>query len=100
MLLRSSRGGPVHSLRHPRSILPRMKWILLRLIDGYRLLLSPFFGSQCRFYPTCSAYAREAIELHGSIRGSWLAVKRILRCGPWHPGGPDPVPPPGMMNDE
>jgi putative membrane protein insertion efficiency factor len=70
-----------------------MKWLLLRLIDGYKLLLSPFFGSQCRFYPTCSSYAREAIELHGSFKGSWLAVKRILRCGPWHPGGPDPVPP-------
>jgi len=79
-----------------RSILPRMKWILLRLIGGYRLLLSPFFGSQCRFYPSCSNYAREAIEIHGSLRGSWLAVTRILRCGPWHPGGTDPVPPGGM----
>lgn len=70
-----------------------MKTLLLALIDGYRLLLSPFFGRQCRFYPTCSNYAREAIEIHGSLRGSWLAVARILRCGPWHPGGPDPVPP-------
>jgi putative membrane protein insertion efficiency factor len=70
-----------------------MKTLLLALIDGYRLLLSPFFGSQCRFYPTCSNYAREAIEIHGSLRGSWLAVARILRCGPWHPGGTDPVPP-------
>ena len=69
-----------------------MKWLLLRLIDGYRLLLAPFFGRQCRFYPTCSAYAREAIAAHGSVRGSWLAVKRILRCGPWHPGGTDLVP--------
>jgi uncharacterized protein len=69
-----------------------MKWLLLRLIDGYRLALSPFFGTQCRFYPTCSAYAREAIEIHGSIKGSWLGIKRILRCGPWHPGGTDPVP--------
>ena len=72
-----------------------MKWLLLRLIDGYRLLLSPFFGTQCRFYPTCSAYAREAIEVHGSIKGAWLGIKRILRCGPWHPGGTDPVPPNG-----
>jgi len=72
---------------------PRMKSLLLALIDAYRLLLSPFFGTQCRFYPTCSAYAREAIEVHGSLRGSWLAVKRILKCHPWHPGGVDPVPP-------
>ena len=72
-----------------------MKWLLLRLIDGYRLLLSPFFGTQCRFYPTWSVYAREAIEVHGPIKGSWLAVRRIVRCGPWHPGGTDPVPPEG-----
>jgi uncharacterized protein len=70
-----------------------MKSVLLALIEGYRLLLSPFFGQQCRFYPTCSSYAREAIEVHGSIKGSWLAVARIARCGPWHPGGVDPVPP-------
>ena len=71
-----------------------MKWVLLRLIGGYQLLLSPFFGRQCRFYPSCSAYAREAIEVHGSLRGSLLAIRRILRCGPWNPGGVDPVPPP------
>lgn len=71
----------------------RMKTLLIALIDGYRLLLSPFFGTQCRFYPTCSSYAREAIEVHGAWRGSWLAVKRVLKCHPWHPGGVDPVPP-------
>lgn len=70
-----------------------MKSLLLGLIKGYQLLLSPFFGGQCRFYPTCSSYAREAIDVHGSLLGSWFAIKRILRCGPWHPGGPDPVPP-------
>lgn len=70
-----------------------MKTVLLALIDGYRLLLSPFFGSQCRFYPTCSAYAREAIEVHGTARGTWLALRRLLRCHPWHAGGVDPVPP-------
>lgn len=75
-----------------------MKAILLALIDAYRLLLSPFFGTQCRFYPTCSSYAREAIEVHGSLRGSWLAVKRILKCHPWHPGGVDPVPPARTKN--
>jgi hypothetical protein len=70
-----------------------MRAVLLLLIDGYRLLLSPFFGRQCRFYPTCSAYAREAIDVHGSFKGTWLAIRRILRCGPWHSGGMDPVPP-------
>jgi len=82
-----SRSGALYSAR--------MRTVLLLLIDGYRLLLSPFFGSQCRFYPTCSAYAREAIEVHGSFKGTWLAVRRILRCGPWHPGGVDKVPPKG-----
>jgi len=70
-----------------------MKTLLLVLIKGYKLLLSPFFGTQCRFYPTCSSYAHEAIEMHGALKGSWLAVKRILKCHPWHPGGVDPVPP-------
>ncbi|MEK6591780.1 MAG: membrane protein insertion efficiency factor YidD [Pseudomonadota bacterium] len=70
-----------------------MKILLLALIKGYKLLLSPFFGTQCRFYPTCSSYALEAIETHGALRGSWLALIRILKCHPWHAGGVDPVPP-------
>ena len=70
-----------------------MRTVLLGLIRIYQVLLSPFFGQQCRFYPTCSNYAREAIERHGSLKGSWLAVRRIAHCGPWHPGGTDPVPP-------
>ena len=70
-----------------------MKAVLLGLVRSYQILLSPFFEQHCRFYPSCSNFAREAIEVHGSLKGSWLAVGRILRCGPWHPGGPDPVPP-------
>lgn len=69
-----------------------MKPILLALIRAYRLLLSPWWGRQCRFTPTCSEFALEAIERHGSLHGSWLAMRRIGRCHPWHAGGFDPVP--------
>jgi putative membrane protein insertion efficiency factor len=75
-----------------------MKYLLLKLIAFYKVALSPFFGQQCRFYPTCSTYAKEAIELHGSLRGSWLAAKRIAKCAPWHPGGIDEVPPQRTKN--
>ena len=70
-----------------------MKRILIGLIAAYRVLLSPLLGPSCRFYPTCSAYAAEAIEKHGALRGTWLALKRISKCHPWHAGGVDPVPP-------
>ena len=70
-----------------------MKQALLILIKLYQWCLSPFLGSSCRFYPSCSTYAAEAIDTHGGLRGSWLAVRRLLRCHPWHPGGVDPVPP-------
>lgn len=69
-----------------------MRRILIGLISGYRYLLSPFFGAHCRFHPTCSAYAQEAIETHGAGRGTWLALRRLLRCHPFHEGGYDPVP--------
>jgi putative membrane protein insertion efficiency factor len=69
-----------------------MKRLLLVLIRLYQLCLSPFFGGQCRFYPTCSVYAAEAIDTHGALRGGWLAVRRLLRCHPFHPGGVDLVP--------
>ena len=65
---------------------------LVALIRAYRLTLSPFFGMHCRFHPTCSAYALEAIKRFGAAHGGWLALRRIGRCHPWHPGGLDPVP--------
>ena len=69
-----------------------MKSLLLALIRAYRLLLSPWWGRQCRFTPSCSEFALEAIGRHGAMRGSWLAMRRIGRCHPWHAGGFDPVP--------
>lgn len=69
-----------------------IKRLLLALIRGYQFLLSPWVGNQCRFYPTCSEYAKQAIIHHGSAKGSFLAVKRVCKCHPWHPGGFDPVP--------
>jgi uncharacterized protein len=69
-----------------------MRNILLWLIKGYRHFISPLFPPTCRFQPTCSQYAIEAITVHGTFKGSWLAVNRILRCHPFHPGGYDPVP--------
>jgi putative membrane protein insertion efficiency factor len=62
------------------------------LIDGYRLVVSPLLPPACRFYPTCSQYAKEAVLKHGVLRGSYLAARRILRCTPLHAGGVDPVP--------
>lgn len=70
-----------------------MKTLLRALIIFYRNYISPLKPPTCRFYPTCSAYALEALELHGPGRGSWLAVKRICKCHPFHPGGIDYVPP-------
>lgn len=70
-----------------------MKRPILLLIKIYQRALSPFLGRQCRFQPTCSAYALQAVECHGALKGSWLALKRIGRCHPWHAGFDDPVPP-------
>ena len=69
-----------------------MKAALVLLIRGYQLLLSPLLGPRCRFYPSCSAYALQAVQVHGALRGSWLAARRLGRCHPWNPGGVDHVP--------
>jgi uncharacterized protein len=63
------------------------------LLTGYRRFVSPLLLPSCRFYPSCSAYALEAVQVHGALRGSWLAARRLGRCHPFHPGGLDPVPP-------
>jgi len=67
--------------------------LLLLLVRGYQLFISPLLGPRCRFYPSCSAYAVTALQTHGALRGSWLAVRRLGRCHPWNPGGVDHVPP-------
>ena len=69
-----------------------MRQGLTLFIRGYQLWISPLFPSSCRYYPTCSSYAIEAIEKHGVVSGSWLAIRRIARCHPFRPGGFDPVP--------
>ena len=70
-----------------------MRRLFISIIGLYKLVLSPFLGNHCRFYPTCSSYAQEAIATHGVIKGSYLAGRRLLKCHPWHEGGVDPVPP-------
>ncbi|HEX8988159.1 MAG TPA: membrane protein insertion efficiency factor YidD [Rhodocyclaceae bacterium] len=65
---------------------------LIALVKAYQYAISPFLGRSCRFVPTCSEYAVEALQRHGAGKGLWLAVRRLGRCHPWHPGGYDPVP--------
>ena len=69
-----------------------MRGLLIGVVKGYRLFLSPWLGSACRFEPTCSAYALQALEQHGAAAGSYLTVRRLVRCHPWCDGGHDPVP--------
>lgn len=69
-----------------------MKGFTLALVRGYQGLISPLLGCRCRYLPTCSDYALEAIELHGTLRGGWLALRRLTRCTPWGGHGYDPVP--------
>ena len=81
--------------RAVRSPLNPLRWPALLLVGAvrvYQLVVSPWLGPTCRFYPSCSAYAVEALEVHGAGRGSWLAARRLAKCAPWHPGGVDLVP--------
>ena len=71
-------------------LLPRRS--LMAAVRAYQLMLSPLLPPSCRFTPSCSAYAHEALTRHGAVRGSWLAARRLARCHPWNPGGYDPVP--------
>ncbi|MGM8930945.1 membrane protein insertion efficiency factor YidD [Salinicola halophyticus] len=73
-------------------------WLLTALIQIYRYGISPLLGPRCRFWPTCSSYALEAIRLHGPWRGGWLAIRRLSKCHPFHAGGVDPVPEPGRCH--
>lgn len=68
-----------------------VKRLLLLFIAFYRTAVSPFTGAGCRFAPSCSVYAKEALERHGAAKGLWLALKRVAKCHPWNPGGYDPV---------
>jgi hypothetical protein len=77
---------------HPRPLNPAQR-LALGLVFLYRVTLSSVMGRQCRFLPTCSEYAAEAIRAHGALRGTWLALKRVARCHPWGGDGYDPVPP-------
>lgn len=69
-----------------------MKFLLIALIRFYQLAISPLLGNSCRFYPSCSQYAKEALQTHGACKGFFLTCKRLLKCGPWHRGGVDLVP--------
>ncbi|GAA2180300.1 hypothetical protein GCM10009785_10550 [Brooklawnia cerclae] len=69
-----------------------MKYLLIGFVKAWRAVISPLYGDVCKYYPSCSAYGLEALRLHGAVRGSWLTVRRILRCHPWADGGFDPVP--------
>jgi len=72
--------------------------ILIIVLKLYRRVISPIYGQVCRFFPSCSAYALEAVTVHGAVKGSWFAARRIIRCHPWSAGGVDPVPSPARVD--
>ena len=88
-----SRMSDVQDGEHRARRASPLALVLLGPVHLYRKVVSPLLPPSCRFYPSCSAYAVEALTVHGGLRGGWLTVRRLLRCGPWHPGGLDPVPP-------
>jgi uncharacterized protein len=91
------KSDPTHTALPPRDLPPRadpLAWLLIVGVKAYRKVSKYKGAGVCRFHPTCSAYALEALQLHGGVRGTALALKRILKCHPLHPGGYDPVPPP------
>jgi putative membrane protein insertion efficiency factor len=75
-----------------------MRTLLTLIVRFYRYFISPMLGVNCRFFPSCSCYAEEALHQHGALRGSYLTLRRLLRCHPWHAGGYDPVPPNNMKS--
>jgi putative membrane protein insertion efficiency factor len=75
-----------------RALARAAAWLLIFLVRGYQVVVSPLLPPACRYYPSCSQYAIEALEKHGALRGGWLAARRIARCHPFRPGGYDPVP--------
>jgi uncharacterized protein len=87
---RQLRGSAGRSVRGPGG--GGVTWLLVVVLKAYRRVISPIYGDVCRYYPSCSAYALEAVETHGAARGGWLAARRVCRCHPWAAGGVDPVP--------
>lgn len=69
-----------------------LAWLLIGFVRLWRMVISPLYGDVCKFHPTCSSYGLTALELHGAVKGSWLIVRRLVRCHPWSLGGHDPVP--------